>query len=169
MTTTEKSRSDATGITLDSYDRQILEILQEDGRISNARLAETLGLSISPCWRRVRRLERAGIIRGYRALLAPEKVGLPLIAFVHISVENHSSDIAERLDRVVQSCREVQECHSMSGQDDYLLKVVSASMAAFEHFLSEKLMPVKGLRTIHTSFVLRSKKHTTVLPLPQAR
>lgn len=150
---------------MDHTDRKILRVLQEDARISNQQLADTVGLSVSPCWRRVKRLEEQGIIDRYVTLLDAKKIGLGLIAFVHVSLEDHHPDTLQEFDRLICDRAEVQECFAMSGQDDYLLRVVSPDIEAYETFLTQHLLALKGVRTANTSFVLKTRKATTALPL----
>jgi len=150
---------------LDHADRKILKVLQEDARISNQQLADAVGLSVSPCWRRVKRLEEQGIIDRYVTLLDAKKIGLGLTAFVHVSLEDHHPDTLQEFDRLIRHRAEVQECFAMSGQDDYLLRVVSPDIEAYESFLTHHLLALKGVRTANTSFVLKTRKATTALPL----
>jgi len=150
---------------VDQIDRKILKVLQEDARISNQRLADAVGLSVSPCWRRVKRMEEQGIIDRYVTLLDAKRVGLALTAFVHVSLEDHHPDTLEQFDRLVRDRPEVQECFAMSGQDDYLLRVVSPDIETYEEFLTRQLLALKGVRTANTSFVLKTRKATTALPL----
>ena len=151
---------------LDRYDRRILELLQADGRLSNQELAEKIGLSPAPCWRRVRRLEAAGLIEGYSANLNPHKLGLTVTAFTFVSLENHHPGSVEAFDRVIRDCPEVMECHSLSGQHDFLLRIVAADLAAYESFLSTHVLGIASVRSASTSFVLKSQKSTTRIPLP---
>lgn len=150
---------------LDRHDLAILNVLQKNGRVSNRELAEQIGLSPAPCWRRFRALERAGIISDYVALLDPEKVGLMILAFVHISLENHHADTVAEFDETINKSPEVLECYMTSGEYDYMLKVVAADMPAYETFLSNILMQMNSVRSVNTSFTLRHKKLTTALPL----
>ena len=149
----------------DKLDIKILSELQHDARISNHKLAQKVGLSPSPCWRRVKRLEEHGVIVRYVTLLNPGDLDLAVIAYAHVLLENHHPDTVREFDEVVQRRPEVLECYSMSGQYDYLLKVVSASMEAYEEFLSAHLLQIPAVRTANTSFVLKQKKFTTALPL----
>jgi DNA-binding Lrp family transcriptional regulator len=150
---------------LDRFDIAILSELQRNGRISNRDLAERVGLSPAPCWRRLRTLEEQQIISRYAALLDAEKVGLSIIAFAHISLENHHANTVVEFDKAIQSAGEVLECYMTSGEYDYMLKVVAADMAAYEKFFSEVLMQIAAIRNVSTSFALRHKKLTTALPL----
>ncbi|MDP6816230.1 MAG: Lrp/AsnC family transcriptional regulator, partial [Alphaproteobacteria bacterium] len=116
---------------LDRYDRGILRELQRDGRLSTSELADRIGLSTSPCWRRVRRLEEKGIIRHYMAMLAPEAVGLGLDVFVYVSLDLHR---AKEFEAVIQQRSEVVECHAIAGDQDYLLHVMVPDIESFDHF-----------------------------------
>ena len=153
-------------MNLDRYDLAILRTLQANGRISNRELAEHVGLSPAPCWRRLRALEDSGVIRHYSALLNAGELGLSILAFAHISLENHHAQTVEEFDRVIQRADEVLECHMTSGEYDYMLKVVARDMNAYEQFLSDVLMQVEAVRNVSTSFSLRHKKLTTAVPLP---
>jgi DNA-binding Lrp family transcriptional regulator len=151
--------------SVDEIDLRLLVELQGHARLTNRELAERVGLSPAPCWRRVRRLEEAGIITRYAALLDAEALGFAVTAFVHVSLDDHHPDTVARFDALVAERREVLECHAMSGQTDYLLKVVARSIPDYEAFLSRHLLQLGSLRSVSTSFVLRRRKHTTELPL----
>jgi DNA-binding Lrp family transcriptional regulator len=150
---------------LDRVDRRILDTLQADARISNQELAKRIGLSPAPCWRRLRRLEEEGFISGYATLLNGSTIGLPILAYALVTLENHHPETVRQFDRLIQDRPEVLECHSMSGAHDYLLRIVAASMEAYEHFLSTQLLQLSAVRSVNTSFVLRTKKSTTKLPI----
>lgn len=150
---------------LDRVDRRILDALQADARISNQELAKKVGLSPAPCWRRLRRLEDAGFISGYATLLNGSAIGLPILAYALVTLDNHHADTVKQFDRLIQDRPEVLECHSMSGPNDYLLRIVAASMEAYEHFLSTQVLQLAAVRSVNTSFVLRTKKSTTRLPV----
>ncbi len=150
---------------LDRLDRRILATLQLEARITNQELAKRVGLSPAPCWRRLKRLESEGIIAGYATLLCAPAIGLTIQAYALVSLENHHADTVAAFDRLVRERAEVLECHSMSGTNDYLLRIVAASMEAYEHFLSTHLLQLAAVRSVNTSFVLRTKKFTTQLPL----
>jgi DNA-binding Lrp family transcriptional regulator len=151
--------------TLDRVDRRILDTLQADARISNQELAKKVGLSPAPCWRRLRRLEEEGFISGYATLLNGSAIGLPILAYALVTLDNHHGDTVRQFDRLIQDRPEVLECHSMSGPNDYLLRIVAASMEAYEHFLSTQVLQLAAVRSVNTSFVLRTKKSTTRLPV----
>lgn len=151
---------------LDRIDLTILTALQQDARISNHKLAALAGLSPSPCWRRVKRLEEAGLITRYVTLLDAEVAGLPVHAYLHVSLDNHHPDTVAEFDRMVQTRPEVLECYAMSGEYDYLLRVAARSMSDYEQFMSRHLLRESEVQTANTSFVLKRIKYTTALPLP---
>ena len=156
-------------MTMDRYDRQILQVLQEDGRISNQDLADRIGLSPSPCLRRVRALEEAGIIAGYRALLDARKLGLTLMALIHISMDRHTPERFENFEAEIRAIPEIVECLLITGQDaDYQLKVVVADMDAYQELLLNRITRIPGVTGVHSSFVLRRVIDKTALPLPGA-
>jgi Lrp/AsnC family leucine-responsive transcriptional regulator len=151
---------------LDRYDRRILEILQEEGRISNQDLADRIGLSPSPCLRRVRALEESGIIAGYRALLDPAELGLDLIVLVSISMDRHTPEQFERFDASVKALPEVLECLLITGREaDYQLKVIVRDMADYQELLLNKITRIEGVSGVHSSFVLRRVVERTAVPL----
>jgi DNA-binding Lrp family transcriptional regulator len=150
---------------LDRVDRRILDELQADARISNQDLAKRVGLSPAPCWRRLRRLEVDGFIASYATLLDPKAIGLPILAYAQVTLENHHPESVRQFDELIARRPEVLECHSMSGTNDYLLRIVAGSIEAYEHFLSTHVLQTKAVRSVNTSFVLRTKKLTTRLPL----
>ncbi len=153
-------------IELDRYDRLILELLQKNGRISNQELADAINLSPSPCLRRVRRLEEAGLVAGYAALLKARALGLTLMAFIQISMDKHTPDRFETFDQTIASYPEVLESHLITGQAaDYLLKVIVKDMDSYQQFLLQKLTRIEGVTGVHSSFVLKSPKNSTALPL----
>ena len=153
---------------LDAIDRRILGVLQADARISNAALAEAVGLSPSPCLRRVRALERQGVIKGYAALVEPGAVGLPISVFVQVTLERQVERALETFERAVGGRPEVMECYLMTGDADYLLRVVVSDLTAYERFLKEHLTRVAGVASIKSSFALNQVKYATALPLAGA-
>ena len=161
-------RTKAAQSSLDKFDRKILGLLQSDGRLSNQELAEEIGLSPAPCWRRVKRLESEGLIDGYVAMLSAAHLGLSVTAYTFVSLENHHPDSVEAFDRIVRDCPEVMECYSLSGQHDFLLRIVATDLAAYEEFLSKNLLAISSVRSASTSFVLKRKKFTTRMPLPES-
>ncbi len=152
---------------LDGFDRRILEILQHEGRISNQELAERIGLSQSPCLRRVRALEENGLISGYRAMVDAQKLGLTLFALIHISMDRHTPERFANFDATVSALPEVLECLLITGQDaDYQLKVVVKDMEAYQELLLNKITRIEGVTGVHSSFVMRQVVARTALPLP---
>ena len=151
---------------LDRYDRLILESLQQNGRISNQELADSISLSPSPCLRRVRALEESGLIDRYVTLLNARKLGLTLVSFVQISMDKHTPDRFEVFEKTVAEYPEVLECHLITGQSaDYLLKVIVKDMDAYQQFLLQKLLTIDGVGGVHSSFVLKSPIDKTALPV----
>lgn len=152
---------------LDRHDRHILDILQREGRISNQELADRVGLSPSPCLRRVRALEESGLITGYRAILDAKAMGLTLMALLHISMDRHTPERFENFDRAVSAIPEVLECLLITGQDaDYQLKVVVHDMEAYQDLLLNKITRIEGVTGAHSSFVLRRIVNKTAIPIP---
>ena len=145
--------------TLDRIDRMILAELAADGRMSNADLAQRVGLSPSPCWQRVRRLQERGIIRGYTALLDQEQLGASEIVMIDVILERHDEEVVETFGNTMQSMPEVLEVHLTSGEFDYLLKVAVEGTKGYEAFLREKLYKVRGIRHTRSGFVLRTLKN----------
>ncbi len=150
---------------LDATDRKILTLLQEDGRMSLATLAERVGLSPSPCLRRVRILERAGIIARYVAVLNQREVGLPVSVFVSIKLESQREEALAKFGKAIARWPEVLECYLMTGPRDYLLRVVVADLSAYEQFLKTRLTRLDGIASIESSFALEQVKYTNVLPV----
>jgi len=151
---------------LDKLDRRILQELQRDGAITNLELAERIGLSPSPCARRVKQLEDAGIIKGQATLLNPSKLQLKLTALIQISMDRHTPDRFEEFERIVNSYPEVVECLLITGQSaDYQLKVLVPDMEYYQEFLLNKITRIEGVSDVHSSFMLREVKNTTALPL----
>lgn len=141
---------------LDRYDRRILELLQQDGRLSNQELADRIGLSPSPCLRRVRALEERGFIAGYRAVVDAKKLGLSLMALVHISMDRHTPERFANFEAKVRALPEVLECLLITGQEaDYQLKVVVRDMEAYQELLLNRITRIEGVTGVHSSFVLR--------------
>ena len=149
---------------LDALDRKILGLLQEDGRMSLADLAGKVGLSPSPCLRRVRMLERAGVIARYVAVLDQQAVGLPVSVFVSVKLERQREQALERFAKTIARWPEVLECYLMTGSRDYWLRVVVPDLDAYERFVKQKLTRVEGIASIESSFALQQVKYTNVLP-----
>ena len=152
----------------DEHDKNLLQLLQRNAKISTQDLADQVNLSVSPCWRRVRKLEDAGIIERYVTLLNWRALGLNTLAFVHVSLIEHSEAAIKIFDDFVEQEDRIIECCSVTGADDYLLKVVAADPEGLEDFIMQKMLRLGIVRSSTTHFVLRQKKYSTALPLNAA-
>ena len=151
---------------LDNYDKQLLRILQEEGRISNQDLADRIGMSASPCWRRVRALEESGLITGYRALVAAKPLGLSLMALLNISMDQHTPERFLHFEAQIAKIPEVMECLLITGQSaDYQIKDVVRDMDAYQELLLNRITSIKGVSGAHSSFILRRVIDKTALPI----
>jgi len=158
----------STSTKLDDIDRKILEALQADARLPNVALAERVGLSPSPAARRVRLLEEAGIIEGYRTVIDRAAVGLPLTVFAGVRVERHSRENSDAFVAAVLDMPEVVACHLISGDVDFLVEVVVPDMATYESHVLRRLLALPSIRDIRTSFAMKSYKVGGSLPLGEA-
>lgn len=149
----------------DQTDCAMLDLLQKDGRASNVTLARKLNLSESPCWRRQKRLEENGIIKGYHAHLDRKCLGFGVIAFVQINFSIHSDDSLVDFEQAIQDIPEVLFCHNISGESDYLLQVVSESLESFEKLSRNVIRRLPGVTSVKTSFSLKEIKNSTQLPV----
>lgn len=150
---------------MDKLDTEILQLLQKDTAQPVADIARKVGLSVTPCWRRIQRMEERGIIRGRVALLEPREIGLGMSVFVAIRTDQHNADWLANFAKTISDRPEVVEFYRMSGEVDYLLRVVVADMAAYDRFYKE-LITMPGLRDVSSSFAMEEIKYTTELPLP---
>ena len=150
---------------LDAIDRDILRHLQQDGRVTINELAERVGLSATPCLRRVRGLESAGVIKGYASLVDQFAVGLPVSVFVSVTLERQVESELDRFESAIQSCPEVMECYLMTGSSDFLLRIVAADLFAYERFLKDTLTRIPGIANIQSSFALKQIVYRTALPV----
>ncbi len=150
---------------LDRIDRNILRVLQEDGRISNVELARQVNLSPTPCLERVRRLEQSNYIKGYMAWLNPARINANLLVFVQITLEKTTSAAFEEFRRSILQIPEVLECHMVSGGFDYLIKVRAADMAEYRGILGDKLAATTGVSQTHSYVVMEEVKNTNILPI----
>jgi Lrp/AsnC family leucine-responsive transcriptional regulator len=150
---------------MDRTDVRILEQLQRDGRLSHIELAERVGLSPTPCTRRVRRLEQAGIIRGYAAILDPKRVGQNVAAYIQIKLERHTDDVIERFRRTLDERPEVVAAHAMTGEMDFLLQVVVPDLDALGRFTLHQLLKLPGVRDVRSSLVLETLKTGAPVPI----
>jgi len=149
----------------DAIDRKILAALQADSRVTMQELADKVGLSISPCHRRVKLLEQRGVISGYMALVDQKAVGLPVSVFISIKLIRQKEEDLARFANAIAKWDEVLECYLMTGNRDYLLRVVSADLASYEAFLKTKLTRLDGIASIESSFALSQVKYSIALPV----
>lgn len=158
-----------TAVAIDAIDWRILDRLQADARGSNVELARAVALSPSPCLARVRRLEATGVISRYVTLLDPLKVGLTVSVFIHVTLEKQVESALEVFERAILARPEVMECYLMTGDADYLLRVVVPDVPALERFILDFLTRIPGVGNIRSSFALKQVKYQTALPLPQEK
>ena len=151
--------------TLDAIDTRIIAALQADGRLSNHQLAERIGLSPSPCLRRVKRLEREGYIEAYRAVLQRDRVGLGFTAFVTVKIEGHADLAADALQDAIVAMPEVVACHMVSGDSDYLLEVVVPDRESYQAFLVDKLLDLPIIKEVRSNIAIQPLKTAAPLPL----
>jgi Lrp/AsnC family transcriptional regulator, leucine-responsive regulatory protein len=154
-------------MTLDATDWKILGRLQEDARISNVELARAVNLSPSPCLNRVRALEASGLVSRYVTLLDPLKLGLTVSVFIQVSLEKQMRDALDAFENSVLARDEVMECYLMTGDADYLLRVVVPDVQSLERFIVDTLAKIRGVASIKSSFALKQVKYKTALPLPE--
>ena len=152
-------------MTLDHYDTAILDELQKDGRRSIVELAERVGLSGTPCARRVKLMEQAGIIQGYTAIIDPPRLGLKMQAFVQVKLERHTEENVEKFRRSVEIMEEIVSCHAMTGEYDLLLQVVVEDLASLSNVVLKKLLKISFVRDVHSSIVLNTFKQSTRVPV----
>lgn len=151
---------------MDNVDKKILDLLQNDGKISNQELADQIALSPSPCSRRVKQLEDEGYIRQYVALLDPTKIGLQITIMVSVALVNHEPNVMKNFEKIIALMPEVIQCYLITGQSaDYLLKVIVPNLDEYQSFLLKKLTIVDGVNQVHSSFVLQRIIDKTALPL----
>jgi Lrp/AsnC family transcriptional regulator, leucine-responsive regulatory protein len=149
---------------LDQIDRQLLRAVQKDSRISNAALAESVGLSEAPCWRRLRKLETEGYIQGYHADLNRRELGFSVLAFVHVRISAHALDLASQFEEAIQSMPTVLSCHNVTGADDYILQVLARDLDDYAGF-TIAIRKLPGVISIHSSLNLREIKSTSAIPI----
>ena len=150
---------------IDAIDLKILDVLQRNARVSNAELAQSVGLSPSPCLRRIRNLEQAGVISKYAAILDQTVVELSISVFVQVTLERQVESALETFERLIRERAEVLECYLMTGDADYLLRIVVPDVAAYEQFLKDHLTRIPGVASIKSSFALNRVKYETALPI----
>lgn len=155
----------AKSVELDEYDRKILRALQENADYSMADLGNMIGLSHTPCWRRLKRLETEGVIRGKVTLLDPKLLNLGVTVHAYITIKNHDASSLEAFEETVQAIPEVVECYSTSGEKDYVLRVVVESVEHYERLMKQTLIHLPNIGSINSAFALKQVKFTTQLPL----
>ncbi len=149
---------------LDKIDRQLLRLIQKDATLTTAELADKVGLSPSPCARRIKRLEQECIINGYRAMVSRNAVGIAMTVFVEVSLNNHQASSVDEFERVIVEMDDVISCHVVSGAYDYLLEVVSRDLTGYEEF-TRKLQRLENVKDIHTHLAIRQVKGNGILPI----
>ncbi len=154
--------------TLDVIDAKILKALQEDGRLTNQTLAEQVGVSASPCWRRVKQLEEDNVIQGYRAVLDRRKIGLGVMVFVRVNIDSHSEADAKKFEQGVMELENVVACYSIGGDADFLLQVVSRDLDTFADFAMSVIRRLPGIKEMQSMFVLKEIKPFASLPVKRA-
>lgn len=152
-------------MTLDSFSQKILRLLQLDARRSVQEISDQVGLSSTPCWRRIKDMEQSGVIQRYTALLDREKLGLHVCALAHVHLTRHNEGGVEQFEREIATCPEVTECYSTTGEADYILKIVAPDIKAYDVFLHERILKIPAVSQVRTSVVLREIKFDTQLPL----
>lgn len=150
---------------LDQVDNNILDNLQRDGRLSNARLAQELSLSETPCWRRIKRLEEEGVIEGYQANLNRRKLGLGVMAFVQITCTEHDEETTRAFEAIIRSSANIMSCHNTTGNADFLLQVVARDLDDYSNFVERVIRKLPGVSAIQSNLSLRELKSSTRLPL----
>ena len=152
-------------IEIDKVDADILERLQRDGRLSNAKLAEQIALSETPCWRRVKHLEELGVIGGYQATLDRRKLGFGVMAFVQLVCTQHGEEVTAEFEKVIQACPNVLPCHNTTGEADFLLQVVAKDLDDYSRFVDKVLRKLPGVSSIRSNLSLRELKASNRLPV----
>ena len=151
---------------IDREDAEILDMLQENGRLSNAKVAERLSMSETPCWRRLKRLEQDGVIAGYQAVLDRRTLGLGVMAFVQLGCAEHTEAATEEFQKIIQSSPNVLSCHNTTGEADFLLQVVAKDLDDYSRFVERVLRRLPGVSSIRSNISLRELKSSNRLPIP---
>ncbi|WP_299251871.1 Lrp/AsnC family transcriptional regulator [uncultured Aquimarina sp.] len=151
---------------MDKIDRSILNLLQKDGKITIKEIAERLSLTTTPIFERVKKLEREGYIKSYKAILNRKKVGLQLMVFCNVTLNLHQTDYLKKFEKDIQQFPEVVECYHVAGMFDYLIKIYAEDMESYQHFLSNKLASLENISKVQSSFVMTEVKGFSFLPIP---
>ncbi|TLP49194.1 Lrp/AsnC family transcriptional regulator [Cohaesibacter sp. CAU 1516] len=152
---------------IDKVNAEILDLLQSDGRMSNAKLAQRLSMSETPCWRRLKKLEENGIIEGYQANLNRRKVGLGVMAFVQLRCSEHSQEATQQFQHIIEDCPNILSCHNTTGDDDFLLVTVAKDLDDYSAFVDRVLRKLPGVTSIRSNLSLREMKASSRLPIPR--
>lgn len=152
-------------VKLDAVDRRILSNLQDDGRMTNVELANRAGITAPPCLRRVRTLETSGVIKGYHADLDPDALGYSIIVFALVSLKSQAEADLQAFEKHVEQLPEIRECYMLNGEIDFVLKIVSTDLQAFQRFLTSKLTPAPNVASVKTSLVIRTSKRQPGIPV----
>ncbi len=153
-------------IKLDSIDKKIIELLQANSNITNAQLAQEIGLSPAPTLERVKKLETQGIIKSYHAVVDMASIGLGVCTFVTVSLKGHNKENIEKFTKAISKIAEVVECHHVTGQADFILKVVASDIPAYQNLMLEKMTNIEGVDNMHSTVILSTFKDSRVIPLP---
>ena len=164
MRKTLSNNADMASPVLDARDRQLLQLLQADGRATNAALAQAIHMAEAPTWRRVRQLEAAGAIRGYRAIVDPHALGYDVVAFVHVRFSSHDPELQHAFETEVLEIPQVLWCHNVSGATDFLLCVVARNLREYGEFISTRIRAMHGVTSIESSFSLKAVKENGAVP-----
>lgn len=150
---------------LSDIDKKILFVLQEDSDLTNNELADQVGLSTAPCWRRVKRLEDMGLIIKRVALLDPKMLGLNIVVFASVKLSSHTEESLDHFEKSIRIYSEVTECYTISGSMDYMLRIITTDMQAYEKFLRQKLLKMDMVNEVHSRFAVTNVKYSTAVPL----
>lgn len=151
--------------TFERYEKKILIELQRDGRLSNQELAKKIGLSPAACWRRVKSLEQRRVIRRYSAILDPRQVDMGQCIFAHVRLVQHSDELIEKFAAAIQERPEVLECYAITGESDYILRIVESDVSSYDEFQRKFLFKLPGVEHVHSNIALREVKFDTALPI----
>ena len=154
---------------IDAIDRKILAVLQEDASLATAEVAARVGLSASPCWRRIQRLQRDGVIRGRVALLDAEKLGLGIVVFASVKLSSHGRQALPEFEAAILQYAEVLECYTVTGEVDFILRLLTVDMHTYERFLRDHLLQMPAVAEVHSTIALTQVKYTTAVPLELIR
>ncbi len=152
-------------MSLNQVDRQILSLLQQDSSLSTAEIADKVGLSQSPCWRRISRLEQEGYIQGKVAILDAKKLGFDMLVYAHVRLSDHSRDRLAEFEKIIMSCDEVTECYTMAGTMDFMLRIISKGIEGYEHFVRDNLLNLPYVQEVNSNVTMTCVKRSTSLPL----